>query len=60
MLGGWLRIYVTKHTKKFKGCQEESIQERPSQSNVSGTEFMVLDPDKSVTTGRKKKDQGSF
>ena len=39
---------------------EDSMQEQPSQPIVSGTEIMVLDPNKSVTNGRKKRIKGSM
>ena len=37
---------------------EDSMQEQPSQPIVSGTEILVLDPNKSVTNGRKKRIKG--
>ena len=46
--------------KEVQRLQEESIQEHTSQSNVSRTGFIVLDPDKSVTKGRKKRIKGHF
>ena len=55
----WVGL-MSKAYKEVQRLQEESIQEQPSQSIVSGTRFMVLDSDKLVTKGRKKRIKDHF
>ena len=46
--------------EEVQRLQEESIQEQTSQTNISKASLTVLDPDKSVTKGRKKRIKGHF
>ena len=57
------RIFEDLYHKAYKELQkfqEKSVQEQPSKLFVSSTKFVVLDPDKSVTEGRKKRIKGHF
>ncbi len=39
---------------------DKSLQEQPSVNSVSGVGVLVLDPEKSVTKGRRKRIKGHF